>query len=168
VAENIESPIKKLRLALGWSQVQLAQAIGRSYASVQGYEAGKHVPGEVVERMKSIAVERGLADVAVELSSEEWQVRRVFQPGEVLISQAREALRSKPVPEPLPGPGQPVRQPASGSSGGLREHWHRLLDEILDSGDPDAISTIGRNLETFAGFVRRSAAPPKKDRRIRP
>ena len=161
----METPVKKLRLALGWSQVQFAQAIGRSYASVQGYEAGKRVPREIVEKMRSIAVQNGLADVALELSSDDWQVRRVFHPGEVLISRAARIVQQGKQ-QNRSASTSPVAKPARHSTDEWRGYWHEILDEILDSGVPDVVSALERNLELFAGFARtgKPAASPRKRR----
>jgi len=153
----MESPVKKLRLALGWSQVQFAQAIGRSYASVQAYEAGKRVPPEVVEKMKSIAAANHFADLALELSSDEWQVRRVFYPGEILITQSRQRRADLPPGQPAPAGnlGKDVGHPRADP----RARLHRVLEEILDSGDPELVSATEQALEVFARSARVNAAP---------
>ena len=57
---NMEKFIRNFRERLGLNQHQFADLIGRSYASVQGYEAGKRVSAAVVERMEAIARERGI------------------------------------------------------------------------------------------------------------
>ncbi|HZS52158.1 MAG TPA: helix-turn-helix transcriptional regulator [Bryobacterales bacterium] len=140
--ETIESPLKKLRTALGWSQSALAQALGCSYSSIQNYEGGKRVPREIIERLKSIAAEHDLADIALELSSEAWQVRRVFQPREVRISGAAAAV-SAASQKPLDG----SRSKDSGSDD--REACHQILDRILDSGDRVAIAAVLQNLHAL-------------------
>ena len=162
----MESPVRKLRLVLGWSQVQFAQAIGRSYASVQGYEAGKRVPPEVIEKLKSIAAANNLADLALELSSDDWQVRRVFYPGEVLITQSRQLVRtdlpssqSASAGNLVKGAGHPPPDP--------RQRLHRVLDEILDSADLELISAAEQALDVFARSSRRSAAPAETRKKKR-
>lgn len=47
--------VKSFREACGLTQVQFASAIGRSYVSVQNYEAGKTVPSDVLERMRTLS-----------------------------------------------------------------------------------------------------------------
>jgi transcriptional regulator with XRE-family HTH domain len=59
--------IRRIREALGLTQVKFAQKIGRSYPSVQGYEAGKRVPREILEAVAVLAEEAGRADLAEEL-----------------------------------------------------------------------------------------------------
>ena len=124
--------IRKLRESLHWNQARLAQAIGRSWQSVQNYEAGKRVPRDVIEKLKAIAMQHGLADIAMELSSDEWQVRRVFHPGETLISETRRQLESE------------------------RESCHKTLDEILDSGDSEAITAVRSHIVLLGKYVRLS------------
>ena len=135
-----ESPIKKLRDTLGWNQATLAQAIARSWQSVQNYEAGKRVPTEVVEKLKTIAAQHGLADIALELSSDEWRVRRVFHPGETIISQTHKKTAAAPARTKAPS--------------GNRETAHRMLDEVYDSGSPDALTAIFLNLDVVTKYLR--------------
>jgi transcriptional regulator with XRE-family HTH domain len=148
--ENSGNPVKKLREALGMNQVEFAKAIGRSYASVQGYEAGKRVPREVVEKMKTLAVKRGWPELALELSSEEWQVRRLFHPGELIISQARQALSGAAEGSRIDLSEQ---QRKSARDPDVREAYHRMLDFILDSGHDVAIEAVMRNLHAFERLV---------------
>lgn len=139
----MENLVRKLREAAGLTQQEFAQATGLSYASIQGWESGKRVGSASLERLKSFATERGFTDIALELSGE-WQVRRVLHPSETLIS------------HPRPGAEQDVRYR------GRNAEWHRLLDEVLDSGNSDAITAVQNNLTVFARYVRQ-----KKHQRIR-
>jgi transcriptional regulator with XRE-family HTH domain len=126
----MENPVRKLRKALGISQQELAVIIGRSYQSVRNYERSlQAVPPEVVDRLKTLAAENGLADLALQLSSDDWQVAAVFHPGETLISQGQKQTDD-------------------------RKHWHALLDEILDSDAEDAVYAVKSNLFTFGNYVR--------------
>ncbi|GEM_PF-3818357 len=145
--ETIESPLKKLRSALGWSQSALAQALGCSYSSIQNYEGGKRVPREIIERLKSIAAEHDLADIALELSSEAWQVRRVFQPREVGIPGDAPAVS-----------GASDKSLRRKDSSGDREACHQILDRILDSGDRVAIAAILQNLHALDLLVHSNQA----------
>ena len=143
----MENPIRKLREHLGLNQHQFADLVGRSYASIQGYESGKRVPPEVVERMKTVAAERGLADVALVLSGDQWQVRRVLHPGETLIS--------RPV----------AADPHSYTAYNPRNKmWHDMLERILESGDEKAIKAVEPNLIIFHAWVaeRYPQKPAKK------
>lgn|SRR5262249_47473135 len=136
-----KNPIKRLRGLLGWNQATLGQAIGRSWQSVQNYEAGKRVPPEVIDKLKTLAAQRGFADVALDLSSEEWQVRRVFYPGEKLISQASKRGTAS----------QRSGEPARASD---RSDAHELLDQIYDSGSAEATAAAYQNLAVLARYVR--------------
>lgn len=140
------NPLKELRAALGWSQNDLAREIGKSYASVQQYEQGKRVPPDVVEKLKTIAAKHGFADIALRLSSDDWQVTRVLHPGETLISQAKRNLQRR-------NPEESV-------------DWHALLEEVLSSGQDDAINAVQSNLVCFTRLVRtrrpRTATKPHK------
>lgn len=48
------------------------------------------------------------------------------------------------------------RQPVETArpTGHRHQEWHDLLDEILDSGDPDAAPAVRSNLITFAKYIR--------------
>jgi transcriptional regulator with XRE-family HTH domain len=59
--------IKKLRMALGLSQEALAQAIGKSCASVRTYEDGRKLPPEVLGRLLYLASKAGLAELVDEI-----------------------------------------------------------------------------------------------------
>lgn len=162
--ENIGNPVKKLREALGLNQVDFARAIGRSYPSVQGYEAGKRVPREVVEKMQALAAKNGLADLAIELSSQEWQVRRVLVPGEVLISQEREKIRSLSAKKSVDFRAHKVENSLPLDD---RQAYHQMLDRILDSQHKIAIAAVIENLLAFDRLVtvdQPKAATRKKNR----
>jgi hypothetical protein len=50
------------------TQSEFALAIGRSYPTVQHYEAGKKPTPEVVQRMRTLALENNLGSIAEALS----------------------------------------------------------------------------------------------------
>ena len=137
----MENPVRNLRERLSLNQHQFADLVGRSYTSIQGYESGKRVPAPVVDRLKTIAAERGVADIALVLSSDEWQVRRVVQPGETLIGAPRPATASIGTYHPR------------------NKVWHDMLEAILESGDEKAIKAVEPNLIIFHAWV--SARPQK-------
>jgi transcriptional regulator with XRE-family HTH domain len=138
----MENLVKTLRELLGLNQADFGRLFNRAWQSVQQYEGGRRPPAEVIEKLKNIATANGHADVAIALSGSDWTVKRVFHPGETIIS----------APKPKAG----------GSSGDDRGHLHALLDEILDSGDADALQAVIPNLEVFAKYVRVRHTPPKK------
>jgi hypothetical protein len=147
-----KNPCRELRKLLGMSQVEFSRLlIDVSYPSVRNYE--KHpedTPAAVINQIISLATERGYADWAVVLKSDNWRVVNVLQPGETLIT-APKAGAAAPVP------------PAGGAD---RAALHGLLDEILNSGDPDAIEAVVPNLSIFAKWVRSrpKSVPAKKKR----
>ncbi len=145
----MQNLVRRLRETAGLTQQEFAQATGLSYASIQGWESGKRVGRSSVERLKSFAAEKGFADIALQLSSDEWQVRRVLHPGETLIS------RPKPGAEELPE----VTLPPASRTRGRNAQWHQLLDEVLDSGNSDAIIAVQNNLTVFARYVRQKMQP---------
>ena len=140
--EKCGNPVKRLRDELGLTQVQFAGAAGVALSTVANVEGGKQVERATVEKFKTLAADRGYPDIAMELSSDDWQVRGVIQPGEILISQAGSGPKKAP---------SFVRD--------QRSRWHSLLDEILDSGNADAISAATQNLDLFARYVRQAVAP---------
>lgn len=148
----MENFVKKLRTALGMSQVKFGDAIGRSLGSVQQYERGVPFPDEVRERMMSLAAEHGLADLAIEISGKRWGVRHVLNPGEHLISESK---RSKGIDSHAKaGENTPSRSVPS--------DWHALLEEILTSGELDAITAVQHNLVVFGRYVRARRAGKKR------
>ena len=113
------------------TQVDFGRELGRVHQSVQGYESGKTPPPDVIEKYKTLAIAHGRGDLAVELAGEDWKnyrPRRVIHPGETSIGTARE---KGPKDKSGLAPADP-----------LRVHWHTILDEILDSGQADAINAI--------------------------
>lgn len=119
----MDNPVRSLREHLGLNQHQFGDLIGRSYPSVQGYEAGKRVPPEIVERLKTIAAERGFADIAVSLTSDDWKVDRVIYP-------SGHEVRTGPAARPSHnGPDD-------------RDIWHGMLDLAWDARQPESIAAI--------------------------
>lgn len=62
----------------------------------------------------------------------------------------REAVASlgEPAPKPLIAHDKPPRM--------RHEKWHRMLDDILDSGDKEAIGAVCQNLAVFHRVSRRA------------
>ncbi len=148
----MDNPLKILREHMGMNQHQFADLVGRSYASIQGYEAGKKIPPEVVERMKTIAAERGFADVALVLSSDAWQVRTLIHPPQEFAQRQ----------------GKQIQYAAIQDAG--RQAQHALLDALLDSGNPDAAAAIDHLLRYFASTLAtpKAAAKPARQRHAKP
>lgn len=122
------SAIKQLREALGLNQVDFGRAVGRSYASVKGYEAGRPAPPDVLEKMRAMALERGRDDIARELEP--------------------------PGAGDYAGPGVRVRQSTLVPSRANRAHWHQLLDEVLDSENSEAVRAVQSSLTAFSKYLR--------------
>lgn len=144
----MENIFREIREATGLNQVDFGREIGRTHGSIQGYEAGKTPPREVVEKYKAIADQHGRGDLAALLSSGEWKVPRVAQaggaqPGETSVGQGREKKRKV-------------------SADPLREHWHTILDEILDSGQAVAVNAVEYVLVVIEERVHLKARKPGK------
>ncbi len=52
------------------SQVEFARRLGRSYASIQGYEAGKRISTDVRDRLIAMATEHGYQDLVEDFISD--------------------------------------------------------------------------------------------------
>lgn len=121
------------------TQIQLANALGWSYGSIQGYERGAKIPGDRIEQLKTFATQHGHADIALTLSSEQWHVQTVIHP----IQPRQQATEEN-------------------------QSWHEMLDEILDSGMPELINAVQSNLLVFRDHVRLRGAPPAAKTQIPP
>ena len=130
----MENPVRKLRELLGLNQSHFADLIGRSFASVQGYESGKRLPPDIAEKMRLIALENGDKELALMFSGE----RR-------------------------PDKAEPRSQPPAARGPGL-DNWHTMLDEILDSGNARAISAVQSNLIVFSDYVEKGDPPWSRER----
>jgi putative transcriptional regulator len=53
-------PIQIIRSRLGVSQVELAEAIGRSQSNISAYERGQTIPPEVAKELIEFARSKGL------------------------------------------------------------------------------------------------------------
>lgn len=118
--------MRQLRESLGLNQADFGRRIKRSLQSVQNYERGMKVPGEVLQRLAALAQQEGLADIASRLHDS-------AEPGEAAVE-----IKTRVV---ISG--------ASESRG-----WHRLLDEILESGNSPVITALEDNLQVYAQCVR--------------
>jgi hypothetical protein len=110
------------------------------------------MPPELVERVVSLAVQRGHGDLAMELRGTEYAVKSVLKPGETLISAARKRGQNKPtedIPSARTGPSLGNLPPTQ-----RRNMLHSLLNEVLDSADEDAITAVENNLVVFVRYVR--------------
>lgn len=103
------------------SQPDFARLIGRSHQSLGNYERGGPVPPDVVKELHTIVAKHALADLALELKGD-WQVQRVFHPGETIISARHQAT----VPED--------------------QQWHEMLDVILGSDNEVAVRLVQSSL----------------------
>lgn len=142
LGETVEpdNPIEEVRQFAGMSPAQFARAIGCAESDLVRFGSGeKDLPLAVLDRLKTLAVKAGRADLAIILSSDEWRVRRMLHPGETLIS---------------------VGEPAATAS--EKEKWCKLLEEILDSGEEDAIVAVQHNLMVFGRYVRSKRTQGKK------
>lgn len=123
----MDNPVLQVRNLTGETQVDFARRIGRHFSSVQGYESGRKVPTEVIEKLKLIAVEFGHPEIGMELAG----VKTNKKAG---IESRREKTDNK---------------------------WHSLLDEVLNSGNAEAITAVQRNLVVFSEYARLAAGPAR-------
>lgn len=140
----MSNPVKKLREVLGLSQVAFGELIARCYQSVRNYEGGIRPSTEVIQKLKTIAVECGYPEIAKELSDEEWAVK---QDGTIRISQVPKNLH----PEER----------------GFGAELHSLLDDILQSPNIQIIEATQSALRVFAKSVRQPPVPVDRPRRRR-
>lgn len=112
------------------SQSDFARAIDRSLQMVRNYENGAKPPAAVIERLQTLAVEHGRADLGLALG-DEWEVKHVIKPGETLITTARPA----------------------GSYNPKNKELHDMLELVLESGVKKAIEAVVPNLVLFADYV---------------
>jgi hypothetical protein len=140
-----DNPIRRLRLAIAKNQVEFAALIGRSYASLRNYEKGTEVPEDVLDRLKTIAAEHGLGDIALDLSDVGADAP---EKGPAL----GRTLRSHPM-----GSGKSVKILAE--KYGAHAEDHAMLDRILNSGVEEAIRAVRSNLFVFDKYVSRGKKP---------
>jgi transcriptional regulator with XRE-family HTH domain len=62
--------VKKIRGALGLSQAQFGQRIGRSWQSVQGYERGARISPPALKAIVDLAQQAGLGDLVDDFLAE--------------------------------------------------------------------------------------------------
>ncbi len=135
------NPTKRLREALKMSQQQFATDLGISVGSVRAYERGVHVSDASLEAMKSLAVRRDRADLAMEMGQGRFTVGKVITP--------RDATKS-------------IRLRKASHGRDMGDDLHAALDAILETGSPEAIGA----LEFLLGALReRSETPAKKTKR---
>ena len=128
--------VREIRKAAEMSQEKFAPLLGRSMPMLRLYETGHVVPPDVADRLKSIAAKYDRADLAMALVEGDWEVKRVFYPGETIITTAR------------------------AKAGNAK--WHDLVDEVFGSGQADTIRALEVNLAMCAEMVRARRSGAKK------
>jgi transcriptional regulator with XRE-family HTH domain len=128
--------IKKLRMALGLSQEALAQAIGKSCASVRTYEDGRKLPPEVLGRLLYLASKAGLAELVDE------------------IEHQAAVWYDRPIPI-----AEPDGHPSATESPEERKKLHVLLDYVLDSAGTDVAQALRETIRIYFAGVRCLADP---------
>jgi len=66
-----ENPIRLLRLALGLTQQKFAALLDVSYSSIQQYEAGRRPARDVLDKLRGLALQHRLGDLAVLFSDDD-------------------------------------------------------------------------------------------------
>jgi transcriptional regulator with XRE-family HTH domain len=131
---------KKLREVLQISQQQLATELGISVGSIRAYERGASVSDASLEAMKTLAVNRGFADLAMEMTAGKFSVARVITP-----AQAGKSIR--------------LRRNTHGRD--MSDELHEAVDAILNSGSVEAIGA----LDFFVRTTRDQVETPKKTKK---
>jgi len=129
----MENIARQIREATGLNQVEFSRKLGRSLSMLQIYERSQgNPPLDVMDRLRSIAAEYGRGDLGLACGT--FEVKRVVQPGETLISTARSPHQRR----------------------------HQLLDAILTSHNQAAITAVQSALTLFAAHAGAPApAKPK-------
>lgn len=110
------------------TQQQFAGELGVSLASIQNYERGSAPSVTAINKMKTLAARKGLADLAIELDHGTYEA--LFEP--------RDGILSRPK----------IQLPAHGGKD-LRDTLHQRLDELLAAGDHDAVIAIDAVLQAL-------------------
>jgi hypothetical protein len=125
------------------NQVELGSIVGKAYQTVRNYETGiGNVPDDVIAKLKTLAAEKGLAHLALELSSDDWKIRSLVHP-----------------PQDFSHHQAKILEPALDAR---RQSQHALLDALLDSSNPDAVLAIDHLLRYFLATLPAVAKPPEK------
>lgn len=135
------NPTKRLRQALKISQQQFATELGISVGSVRAYERGVNVSDASLEAMKTLAVARGFADLAMEMSRGKFTIGKVIAPQEG---------------------GRNIRLRKASHGRDMSDELHAAVDHILENGSPDAIAAMDFLLRTLGA---RTEPAPKKTKR---
>lgn len=120
--------IRGLRTSLRLTQIDFAKRVGISLSALQGYERGSVPSAGALDKMKSLAVAEGRADLAMALGSKDYAVVNIFEPGSWLH---RNKVR--------------IPKPKNHLEGAL----HEALDEILESGQGDLIAGVEGVLQGY-------------------
>lgn len=112
------NPIRRLRTSLGLSQEKFARQLGISTASIRAYEGGQKLSESSLNKLKTLAAQNMLPDIAIEFDS------RPFTVSEVFTDSKKVRLRKHP----------------TGSD--LAESLHAALDRILENGNSEAIAAV--------------------------
>jgi transcriptional regulator with XRE-family HTH domain len=122
------NPTKRLREALKMSQQQFATELGISVGSIRAYERGVQVSDASLEAMKSLAVRRGLADLAMEMGHGRFAVGKVIAPKDA---------------------GKSIRLRKASHGNDMGDDLHAAVDAILAAGSPEAIGAMEYLLRTL-------------------
>ena len=123
------------------SQQQFATELGISVGSVRAYERGVQVSDASLEAMKSLAVRRGLADLAMDMGQGRFAIGKVIAPKDA---------------------GKSIRLRKSSHGNDMGDDLHAAVDAILEAGSPEAIGAMEFLLHTLRD---QAEAPPKKVKR---
>jgi transcriptional regulator with XRE-family HTH domain len=135
------NPTKRLREALKMSQQQFATELGISVGSVRAYERGVNVSDASLEAMKSLAVQHGVADLAIEMGRGRFTVGKVIAPHDA---------------------GKSIRLRKASHGRDMSDDLHAAVDIILETGSPEAIGAMEYLLRTLR---QQAESSPKTSKR---
>lgn len=152
--------MRSVRLALGMTQVEMSQLLGKSLATIQGYEAGKRLPGEVDEQLRRIASERGFGNLVDHVPKTE---RRLICPhcGSVTYGGC-EHITFGTVPPSVPRTEKTLKSETVSGIQDIREeneNVHRQLEFILQHAEAKVADFIRGNIRVFHEHTHQHARP---------
>jgi transcriptional regulator with XRE-family HTH domain len=117
---------KELRTRLGLSQEAFSRSVGKSVASIRGYESGREPPVQVLAAMYSLAMKSGLTDIGDRIEHLALDSPAKAQEGLIEID---------------PAPSKETFKE--------RERLHGLLDFVLDSAPYETACALRETIRVY-------------------
>ena len=155
----ISQRLKHLRRRLRLTQEGLGRFLGYSSKIVSDVELEKRPPSS---RFAARLAEMERATLVDRAGTVHVPGRGYFHspPADGIFAQPGETAAPPAAAPPAAAPPGIQLRPGGRipSSGDAPQYWHRLLDEVLHSGNEEAIRAVQSNLYVFARYVRRPGA----------